>query len=87
MKYKFKPKNVCSKEMEVEIDKNNKIKKINIIGGCPGNSQGIANLLVGMNVSDVIQKLRGVSCGNRDTSCPDQLTYALEEAKNAMENE
>lgn len=85
MKYEFKPKGVCSRKMIVELE-GNIIKKVNIDGGCPGNSEGISKLLIGMDIDEAIKRLRGVNCGNKKTSCPDQLTYALEEAKNKMEN-
>lgn len=85
MEYEYKTKGVCSRKIIVELE-DNIIKKVNIVGGCPGNSEGIANLIIGMDVDKVIERLRGVCCGSKSTSCPDQLTYALEEAKNVMEN-
>lgn len=76
----FKTKGVCSREINFEIDENtNTITKMNFVGGCDGNTSGISNLVLGMNVDEVIKKLDGVTCGYRPTSCPDQLAKALKE--------
>ena len=72
------PKGVCSRQIEIEIE-DGLITKLEIIGGCNGNLQGIGKLVEGMPVSDVIKKLKGLKCGNKETSCPDQLANALEE--------
>ncbi len=80
MEYRFVPSGVCSREMIIETD-GNIIKKVNIIGGCHGNTQGVSRLVEGMKIDDVIKKLKGIPCGNKGTSCPDQLTKALEEIK------
>ena len=85
MEYEYETKGVCSKKIIIELE-DNIIKKVKIVGGCPGNTEGIEKLVIGMNVDEVIKRLRGISCGNKITSCPDQLTYALEEAKKVMEN-
>lgn len=58
------------------------LKSVKFIGGCNGNTQGIAKLVTGMKVSDVIEKLQGTDCGGKGTSCPDQLARALKEAVN-----
>jgi len=76
MKVRFKPKGVCSRLMEVETE-NGKITKVEVTGGCSGNLQGISRLVVGMNVQDAIDRLEGIRCGNKPTSCPDQLSKAL----------
>lgn len=78
MEYRYKPQGVCSYEMIFDIE-NNIIKNVKILGGCHGNSQGIARLLEGMNIDEAIKKLKGVQCGNKGTSCPDQIARALEE--------
>lgn len=83
MEYRYQPKGVCSQEMIFEIE-NGKIKKLEIIGGCAGNTAGISKLVVGMKIEEVIQKLKGIPCKNKQTSCPDQLAKALEEY---LENE
>lgn len=77
MKYSYIPKGVCSREMTFDIE-DGVIKKVEIIGGCPGNTIGVAKLLEGMNIEEAIKKLKGIKCGLRETSCPDQLARALE---------
>ncbi|MEN6414806.1 MAG: TIGR03905 family TSCPD domain-containing protein [Veillonellales bacterium] len=69
---------VCSKEIKFEID-NGMVKNVTFISGCPGNLQGISRLVEGMPVPEVIKRLRGICCGLKDTSCPDQLAQALEQ--------
>lgn len=71
---------VCSRKTVVELDDNGIIKDISIIGGCNGNTQGLISLLKGMNARDAIEKMRGINCNGRGTSCPDQVAKALEEA-------
>ena len=74
----YKTSGVCSREITFDIDeKTNTIKEVAFLGGCSGNANGLSRLLVGMNVDDVIQKLDGVTCGFKSTSCPDQLAKAL----------
>ena len=73
-------KGVCSRKTVVELDEGGIIKDISIIGGCSGNTQGLMSLLKGMNARDAIEKMRGINCGGRGTSCPDQVAKALEEA-------
>ena len=72
----FKTKGTCSREIHIEVE-NDIIKNVTFIGGCNGNTQGIASLVKGMNVHDVITKMEGIDCGGRGTSCPDQLAKAL----------
>lgn len=67
---------VCSKMMIVEAE-DNMITGVQIVGGCHGNTQGLSKLLVGMEVQDAIQRLEGIDCRERGTSCPDQLAQAL----------
>ena len=57
------------------------IKSVKIIGGCPGNTVGLSKLLEGQNIDDVIKKLKGIPCGYKGTSCPDQIAKALEKYK------
>ena len=73
-------KGVCSQKTIVELDEKHIIKNIRIIGGCNGNLQGIAALLKGMKAEDAIERISGISCGGRATSCPDQVANALREA-------
>lgn len=74
------PNGVCSKKMIIDIE-NDIIKNVNIIGGCPGNSQGICALCKNMNIDDVISKLKDIKCGFKSTSCPNELAKALIEYK------
>lgn len=80
MKYTFNPVGVCSMEMTVEID-GDIIKDLEIIGGCPGNSLGVSKLVVGMKIDEAIQRLKGIPCRSKGTSCPDQLARGLEKYK------
>lgn len=79
MVYEFTPHGVCSRAMEVEIE-DGKIKSCRIIGGCSGNSQGICALVKGMDAQEAIERLEGIRCGFKPTSCPDQLSKALKKA-------
>lgn len=81
MKYTYKPQGVCSKEFIIDVE-NNIINNIQIIGGCAGNTLGISNLLKGMNVNEAIKRLKGIPCGYKGTSCPDQIAIALEKINN-----
>lgn len=75
--FKYQPIGTCSKEMLFKIDDDNTIKEFNVIGGCNGNLKGIKSLITGMKVEDVINKLDGIICNNKSTSCPDQIAKAL----------
>lgn len=74
---RYQPKGVCSTSIDIELD-NNIIKSVAFTGGCNGNLQGISRLVEGMEVQDAINKLKGIRCGFKSTSCPDQLAQALE---------
>lgn len=74
----FKTKGTCSRAIEFEIE-NDTIKDIKFMGGCNGNTQGIASLVKGMKIQEVIEKTEGIDCNGRGTSCPDQLSKALKE--------
>lgn len=80
MKYTFKPQGVCSRSIEIDVD-NNIVKSVSFTGGCAGNTQGIGKLVAGMTVDEVINRLSGIHCGFRPTSCPDQLAAALKKIK------
>lgn len=80
MLYSYEPKGVCSMKMNIEVEENT-IKSVEIIGGCAGNTQGIAALVAGMNIDEAIKRLKGIDCRGRGTSCPDQLAIALEQIK------
>lgn len=75
----YKTKGVCSRAIQFELD-GDIIKSVNFIGGCDGNTKGVARLAEGMKVQDAIAKLEGITCGFKSTSCPDQLAKALKTA-------
>ena len=79
MTYTYRPKGVCSRHMTVELE-DGIVKDVQILGGCNGNLQGIAALVRGMKAEEAIERMRGIRCGFKNTSCPDQLAKALEEA-------
>ena len=74
----YQPKGVCSKALDVEVE-GSVIKSVKFTGGCNGNLQGISSLVAGMKIEDAISRLRGIKCGVKNTSCPDQLACALQE--------
>ena len=78
----YRPRGVCSRMIELEIDDNNIIKSCKFIGGCNGNTQGVAKLVTGMKAELAMEKLEGIDCNGRGTSCPDQLAKAIREALN-----
>ena len=75
---KYKTRGVCSRAIEYEVE-NGVVTDCRFVGGCMGNTQGVAALVKGMNVEEAISRLKGIQCGFRGTSCPDQLATALEE--------
>ena len=80
MQYEYKTKGTCSQRVFFEIE-DGKVKNVQFVGGCNGNLKGIAALVEGMNVEDVITRVEGIRCGMKATSCPDQLAKALKEVK------
>lgn len=85
--YSYKTFGTCSREILFDID-GDTIQSVQFIGGCNGNTQGISKLVAGMKIQDAIAKLKGIDCGGKGTSCPDQLARALERylAKYAKES-
>ena len=79
MTYKFRPRGVCSQEMRVTLE-DGVIQHVEIIGGCSGNLQGISRLIEGMPAEEAIRRMKGIRCGFKDTSCPDQFARGLEAA-------
>lgn len=76
MTYTYRPRGVCSQYMELEVE-DGILRSFRVLGGCDGNLQGIARLVAGMPVDEVIARLDGIRCGGKPTSCPDQLAQAL----------
>ncbi len=76
-KFTYTPHGVCSAKIDFEIEAG-KVKNVAFTRGCNGNTQGISKLVEGMEVKEVIRRLKGTDCGGRGTSCPDQLARALE---------
>ena len=75
----YKTKGVCSQLINVEVE-NNIVTSVEFVGGCNGNTQGVAALVEGMDVHEASRRLEGIHCGPRPTSCPDQLSKALKQA-------
>ena len=83
MRYTYTPEGTCSKQMIIDIDEDTQIiKSVKIVGGCPGNTVGVSKLVEGRKIKDVIDMLKGIPCGMKGTSCPDQLSKALEKIIN-----
>lgn len=80
MKHTYIPQGVCSRQINIELDDNGVILNCEFIGGCHGNTQGVCALVKGLDAEEAMNKLRGIDCRGRGTSCPDQLSYAIEEA-------
>ena len=78
MRYTHIPKGVCSEEIQFDLDENGTISNIVFTDGCNGNLQGIAKLAEGQNAADVAARLRGINCGGKGTSCPDQFAIAID---------
>ena len=76
-KIQYQTQGTCSKLIEVAADENDVIQEVTFYGGCNGNLQGISRLVKGQKIEDVIQRLDGIRCGAKPTSCPDQLCQAL----------
>lgn len=74
--FSYQTSGTCSRQIDITLD-GNIVKEVHFVGGCSGNTQGVAALATGMTVEEVIQKLEGIRCGFKPTSCPDQLAKAL----------
>lgn len=86
MKYRYKTVGTCSQQIDFEIE-DGILSHVRFYGGCNGNLQGISSLVEGQSVTIVIQKLEGIHCGMKSTSCPDQLAHALKKALEESQNE
>ena len=82
MSYSYRTKGTCASRIDFDVDSEGKVRGVRFIGGCSGNTQGVGALAKGMQVNEVIERLQGIRCGARPTSCPDQLAKAL--VKHAM---
>ena len=80
--YEYYTSGTCSRKITVVLD-GETVKSVKFDGGCNGNTKGISSLVEGMNAKELINRVRGVKCGMKNTSCPDQLANAVEEALNA----
>ena len=78
--YSYNTRGVCSRKIDFEIE-DGIVKNVRFLGGCNGNLQGIGKLVEGMRIEEVIEKLEGVNCNGKGTSCPDQLAKALKEVE------
>ncbi len=79
--YEYSPKGTCSTRMIFEISDDDRVESLQVIGGCNGNLKGIGALIRGMKTEDVINRLEGIRCGFKPTSCPDQIAEALKSYK------
>lgn len=77
---KYVTKGVCSREIDFDVI-DGKVRNVHYLGGCNGNTQGVGALVEGMEVDEAIRRLKGIKCGFKQTSCPDQLALALEQYK------
>lgn len=80
MNYEYKTKGVCSRKITFSVE-DGKVKNVSFDGGCNGNGKGVGALVEGMAVDEAISRMKGITCGMKPTSCPDQLAKALEETK------
>ncbi|MBD5214381.1 MAG: TIGR03905 family TSCPD domain-containing protein [Bacteroidales bacterium] len=80
MKYEYIPSGTCSKKIEFEVDENGLIRSVKFAGGCNGNLKGLSAMTEGQTPESVIERLKGIECGTKGTSCPDQFARALEMA-------
>ncbi|MFR7590332.1 MAG: TIGR03905 family TSCPD domain-containing protein [Longibaculum sp.] len=81
MAYSYKTKGTCSSRIDFDVDSEGKVRSVKFIGGCSGNTQGVAKLIEGMDKDEAISRLEGIRCGAKPTSCPDQLAKALKECE------
>jgi len=80
MRYEFPTAGVCSVKIQFDVE-DGIVRNVKFVGGCSGNTQGVARLAEGMPIDEIIARLKGIRCGMRPTSCPDQLAKALAQAK------
>ncbi len=73
----YKTKGTCAREIKFSVKNDNTLTAVEFVGGCAGNTQGVAKLIEGMDIHEAISRLEGIQCGSKGTSCPDQLSKAL----------
>lgn len=78
----YATKGTCSRQIDIDVNDDGIVELVKFTGGCSGNTQGVAALVRGMHIDEAIERLEGIKCGPRSTSCPDQLSKALSEYKN-----
>ncbi len=83
MHFEYKTKGTCSQMIYFDVVEG-KVHNVEFLGGCNGNLQGLSKLVEGMNIDDVIERISNIHCGSKPTSCPDQLSCALKEAKQQL---
>ena len=81
--FEYVPQGVCSRMIHVELNSENIITEAYLVAGCSGNTQGVCSLAKGMKAEEVVARLKGIRCGNKSTSCPDQLATMLESILNS----
>lgn len=79
MTIQYTPRGVCSRSFHIEVE-DGVIRSVQVVGGCDGNLKGLSSLLAGMKVEEAVQRMEGIRCGGKPTSCPDQLAQALKSA-------
>ncbi len=84
MVYTYKTRGTCSSQIKIELNDDKTIKNVEFLGGCNGNLKGIGQLVSGMSIDEVIDRLEGITCGFKATSCPDQLAKALKEIEKEL---
>lgn len=80
MKFQYRPRGVCSQLMDIDVE-DGRIVEVKVTGGCSGNLQGISRLVKGMDINEAIERMDGIRCGFKPTSCPDQLAQALKQIR------
>ena len=80
MRFSYKPKGVCSMQINIDLD-GDVVREVEFVGGCEGNLSGISRLVAGLTSDELIEKLAGIRCGRKKTSCPDQLVLAIRAAR------
>lgn len=81
----FKPSGICARKITIILDDKNRVTDLGFVGGCDGNHKGLTALIKGMTADEAIERLSGIRCGFRKTSCPDQVAVALKNAKIQIE--